>query len=150
MALTPYSQLMQPLLVLPIDETTNITLPKVSAENGFRLNGIIDGKDEAFLDEGSEELFKLVLGPLFDELVADPRIDAELIARISYTALADFRFGRTFAEATWETGGDPKALPAWLASRAPNRAAKRSTARAAAPTTKRPASTTGTRTSRAK
>lgn len=111
-------------LILPINGK-EYQIPPASFEAGARINGIIDGAEQLT----DEEFFRLLLGDVFDDMVAD-KVPSEAITRAGQTALADFRYGRGMAETMWKTGGDPKAIQA-LAPK-PNRAARRSKGTAAA------------------
>ncbi|MBS0231726.1 MAG: hypothetical protein JSS52_11295 [Proteobacteria bacterium] len=113
-----FNELYDPL-VLPINGK-EYQIPPASFEAGARINGIIDGAEQLT----DEEFFRLVLGGVFDDMVAD-KVPAAAITRAGQTALADFRYGRGMAETMWKTGGDPKAIQELLAPK-PNRAARRS------------------------
>lgn len=113
-----FNDLFDPL-VLPIGGK-DYTVPPVSFEAGVRINGIVDGTDELT----DEEFFRLILGPAFDEMLADS-VPSVAITRAGQAALADFKYGRRMAVVMWKTGGDPKAVES-LASPPQNRAARRS------------------------
>lgn len=118
-----FNELYDPL-VLPINGK-QYTIPPVSFDAGVKINGIVDGAEKM----GDEEFFRLILGDVFEQMLAD-KVPAAAINRAGQTALADFKFGRGMAEIMWKTGGDPKAVES-LAPK-PNRAARRSKGTAAA------------------
>lgn len=132
-------------LVLPIGGK-KYTIPPMSFAAGARINGLFGDAPEKLSDE---DYFRLLLGPVFDEMVADG-VPAKAINRAGMAALADFRETRSVAEATWATGGDPKALMEYAKAQAPNRASRRSMSTGAATATRSRASTSGTKTSRKK
>lgn len=116
------------------------TPPEISIPMGIRLNGITNNGEEADLE--SIELFKDILGPAYDEMVADG-VPLQFMLRAGATVLADFQFGREYAQAMWETGGDPKAAAEWMKARG-NRATRRSKSTDGARRTLSRASTRGT------
>ena len=96
--------------------------PEISVELGLRLNGITNHGQETELE--SVELFKLVLGDVWDQMAEDG-VPLAFATRAGMTMVADFQYGRLYAEATWETGADPKAMTEFMAARG-NRASRRS------------------------
>ncbi|WP_350347262.1 hypothetical protein ABIQ69_11535 [Agromyces sp. G08B096] len=97
------------------------TAPEIDIPTGMRLNGIVEGTADQ--DMNSVELGQLILGPVWDEMIADG-VPLAAATRAVSVAMADFLYGREYAQAYWETGNDPKALEKRLA---PNRASRRST-----------------------
>lgn len=96
--------------------------PEITIEMGIRLSGITnDGQEQ---DVAVHDLAKDLLGPVYDEMVADG-VPSSFLTRVFMTIVADFQYGRTYAEAMWETGADPKAMVEWARSRG-NRATRRS------------------------
>ncbi|OZB79732.1 MAG: hypothetical protein B7X41_19050 [Microbacterium sp. 14-71-5] len=118
-----FNDLFDPL-VLPINGK-QYTIPPVSFAAGVKINGIVDGTEKM----GDEEFYRLILGSVFDEMLAD-KVPMAALDRAGKAALADFQYGRGMAEIMWKTGGDPKAVES-LAPK-PNRAARRSKGTAAA------------------
>lgn len=129
MALSAYESFANEPLVFPIGGK-KYTLKPVSIPNGRILANLISGKDKKLQQAPSEELWKLVLGDLWDEFEKDG-VPVEAATRAGLTALAEFQYGRDAAEAAWEAGADPKALEAYMA-KPKNRAERRSTNGAAA------------------
>jgi hypothetical protein len=112
------------------------TLKPVSIPNGRILANLISGRDKKLSAAPSEELWRLVLGDLWDAFEADG-VPVEAATRAGLTALAEFQYGREAAEAAWEAGADPKALQAYVQSKTPtNRVQRRSTSTAAAKKTR--------------
>lgn len=126
-------------LVFPI-RGKKYTAPEISIELGMRLNGITNHGDEA--DMESVELFKLMLGPVWDEMVSDG-VPMTAAIRAGATMLADFQYGREYATAMWETGADPKAMAEYMKARG-NRATRRSNSTGGATKTRSRASTKAT------
>lgn len=119
-------------------------LPELGIEDGLILAGIISGKDKAFAKKQGVELWKTLLGPLWDEMVKDG-VPLSFAVRAGLTTLADRQYGRDIAKITWETGADPKALQPYLAKQSlGNRASRRSSGTGGARKTPRPVSTKAT------
>ncbi len=142
MPLKDYSELAQEPLSFPYKGTL-YTLEPYDIPTGIKLTTILAGKDEEFSARPIQDLYQLLLGPLWDRMLADG-VPLAFASRCGMTAMADFQFGRTMGEAAWEAGADPKALAAYLVRQLP-RALRRSTSTAAANATRSPASTTGTK-----
>ena len=138
-----YQELADPL-VLPINGKS-YTIPAVGLADGIKLTAALDPESKTPLAD--DEFNRMLLGTAYDEMLVD-NVPGPAVIRASLTALADFQKGRATAEIMWETGGDPKALTAWVKA-ATNRAQRRSTGTGAAKKTRSPASTNGTKTSRA-
>ncbi|MFB2596597.1 hypothetical protein ACEXQE_02280 [Herbiconiux sp. P17] len=85
----------------------------LSIEAGVALAGVLSGRDKAFQKKEGVELWKLLLGPLWEEMIADG-VTLEAATRAGVTALADAQYGRRFAEATWELGADPETIAKYL------------------------------------
>lgn len=107
-------------------------VPLPDFETGATLTRITSGEDTEFRSKPVQEIWKLLLGPVWDEMVTE-HVPFTFIARAGLTALTDFQYGRDLAKAAWKAGGDPKALAAYLPEEepipAPNRAAKRASKR---------------------
>lgn len=144
MALTDYNEFAEAPLEFPINGKKYV-LPAIGIEDGLTLAGIITGKNKSASKMEAVELYKLLLGPLWDEMIADG-VPLDAASRVGLTALADRQYGRQVAEITWETAADPKALQPYLArlNSQGNRAQRRSNSTAGAKKTPRPASTRGT------
>jgi hypothetical protein len=135
-----------PPLVFPIGEKT-YTVCSINERDfaeGLRWQQIFAGVEP---EPPSEEQPKLILGPVFDEMIADG-VPANAIARASYATLTDFQLGREAAEEAWSAGINPEALAAALAAKQTTQKQTPSSSTAAAPKTRSRASTNGTRTSR--
>lgn len=139
MALREYTEFAEPLR-FPINGKV-YTAPEVTIELGIRLNGIADGTADQ--DMPMLELYKLLLGPVWDEMIADG-VALNAASRAGMTVMNDFLYGREYAETIWETGLDPKAAAALTAARSGNRASRRSTSTGKARRTRSQASTSGT------
>lgn len=88
--------------------------------------GNLSAQDVADLtldDDEEKPFYRRVLGPAYDEMVAD-KVPVEFVTRAFLTALADFQTGREMAEVTWEAGLDPEAVAALLTQRIQARAAQ--------------------------
>lgn len=136
MALSAYEEFAKEPLVFPIGGK-NYTLKPVDIPTGHKLLGLINGKDKDFAKAPSEELWKLLLGDLWEEFEKDG-VPQEAAVRAGLTALADWQYDRETAEAAWEAGADPKALQAYMQAKAAtaNRATRRSTSTGAAKKTR--------------
>ncbi len=135
MALKPFESVFAPL-IFPIGGKEYVVPPR-SIEDGATLTSILNGDAPEMPDD---ELGRLLLGPIYDEMTADGVPHAARTRAVA-AVLADFQTDRTTAEIVWETGGDPFAIPAALEAR-------QSTPSGEATSTKRPASTSGTKSSR--
>lgn len=146
MALSSYESFANPPLVFPIGGK-EYELKPVTIPNGITLQRLINGKDKKLAEQSGEELWKLVLGDLWDQFV-DDGVPVEAAVRAGITALAEYQYGRETAEAAWEAGADPKAIQKYVEANQPtNRAQRRSNSTGAAKKTPSRASTSGTRTS---
>lgn len=143
--LTDYNEFSAGPMVFPLNGK-KYTLPQVTIPAGIELAGIYSGKDKSWAKKDGVELYKLVVGPLWDEMIADG-VPLDFATRVALAAIADHLYGRDMAVIAWETGSDPKALQPYLARRAAeagNRASRRSTSTGGAKKTPSPASTKGT------
>ncbi len=135
------------------------SVPPISAELGPRVQALFDvmidaelaeraGRDPAgptteqteLLDDVAERnLFREVLGHVFDEMAADG-VPWLVVKRAALAAMADACIGREVAEAAWNGDQvDP-----------PNRAARRAAPARSAPARQAPRASTGGTTSRAR
>jgi hypothetical protein len=138
--LSAYETFAEKPLAFPINGKT-YTLPPVGIEAGIEFAGIMSGKNKAWAKKEGVELFKLVLGPMWDQMIADG-VPLDAATRVAMTAIADHQYGRDIAIIAWETGADPKALEPYLTARAAettNRATRRSPSTAGATKTPSPA-----------
>lgn len=121
-------------LVLPI-KGKEYTIPPVAAAEGIRFTAAASGVEgaEFFSDEDME---RMLLGPDLKQELLDDGVSDAAVKRILLTALADFQGGRSAAEIMWATGGDPKAMAAYVRQNAPNRASRRSKSTAKANATR--------------
>lgn len=133
-------------------QTRPFRIPSPPAEDGLRVEEItkaaarlyLNGSapDEEFLDDEEEKnLYRLVLGPVHDEILAD--VNWTRFRHVALTAMVWILNDRDSAALYWAAGGDPSLF-------APNRAARRQqrsapSASAAASTTRSRGSTSGTR-----
>jgi len=140
MPLSDYESFAEEPLVFPIGGK-KYTLPPLGIEEGLLLAGIISGRDKRFAKKSTDELWKLVLGPLWDEMVRDG-VPMGAVTRVALAAVAENVYGRETAIKAWETGADPEALAAYLSKEA---ASTPSTRTGGAKKTPSRASTSGTR-----
>ncbi len=131
-----YAQVAEPL-ELPINGKT-YKIPPVSLPDGIKLADVIDPDSDTTVSD--EEFNRLLLGDALDEMRAD-HVTPAAINRATLAALGDWQKDRATAEIMWETGGDPKALEAWVKANT-NRAQRRKVAG----TTKPPVSGSSTKT----
>ncbi|MFD6885140.1 hypothetical protein [Streptomyces sp. NPDC059957] len=145
MAFEALGELLDEALTLPI-RGKPYRVPAPSAEVGLLTQALVhaaavaaDGgrADEQVLADAAERNhYRDVLGPTYDELIADGVSWPEL-KHAALTCMVWIAQDRVAAERFWNSGGDPNRL-------APNRAARRRSGGAS--TTKSPASTSGTST----
>ena len=146
--LSDYSAFAEPPLSFPINGK-RYTVPPLGIEAGLVLQGVIAGTDKTFAKKNAVDLWKLVLGSLWDEMVADG-VPLDAATRAGVAALADHQYGRVIAEAAWEAGEDPNRLAAYMDKKAAeqkaagNRATRRSKSTGTATKTPSRASTKAT------
>ncbi|MCM2420307.1 hypothetical protein [Streptomyces sp. RKAG293] len=150
MAFEALDELLDETLHLPIAGKL-YTVPAPSAAIGLRTQTLIhaaavaaDGGhvDEQVLGDAAErDLYRDVLGPVHDELLADGA-SWPALKHAAITAMVWIAQDKAAAETFWNAAGDPSRL-------APNRAARRATRSGAANSTKSRGSTSGTSTRRA-
>lgn len=140
MPLKAYEEFAQEPLRFPIGNKV-YEVPPLGFEDGIKLHRIIDRTESA--PETPEELWRIVMGDVFDEMVAD-KVPFLALQRAGFTAITDFQFGRAAAETVWESGLDPKALIGEASPPTPPDSMPSSDSVAESETPKR-ASTTGTR-----
>lgn len=116
-----YTEFADGPLIFPYKGRT-YTAPEVGIAFGMRLNGITNEGAEA--DLNIKDLLPDLLGEAWTQMVADD-VPLTFAIRAGATVLADFQYGRSYAEAMWETGADPKAMAEWTKARG-NRATRRS------------------------
>jgi hypothetical protein len=136
MALRPYEELAPEPLAFPINGKV-YTVPPVGYREGLRLTEMIQTGPTGKFEESAEDVWRMVLGPTYDQMKAD-NVPGDALARAAFTALTDFQFGRDAAEVVWESGLDPKALSEAMAKRTAAKppASTRSRSTASAPRTK--------------
>ncbi len=120
--------------------------PELTIEAGLYLGGIVAGTDKSARNMKGGDLWKLVCGPLWDEMITDG-VPLAFATRVGLTLLAEHQYGRDYAEATWEAGTDPKLIAAYMNEKAAaqgNRASRRSSSTAGATKTPSPVSTRAT------
>lgn len=153
MALRAYEEIAPDPLAFPIGGKTYV-VAQPGYLTGLKLQQLVAGDldVEAEFGNDAEGLWRLILGPTFEQMRKD-NVPGEALARAAFTALTDYKFGRTAAEKVWETGIDPKALasamqqmatkpPSSTAPKAKGSTRSRSTASASG--TRKPASTSRT------
>jgi hypothetical protein len=139
--LKPYEDFVVEPLAFPIGNKV-YTLEPYDIPTGLRLTEVVSHQDPEFDKLPTSELYKLLLGPLWDEMIADG-VTLAAVSRCGLTALTDFQYGRKMAEGAWERGADPKAISAYLVKNLP-RAQRRSRNTGGANLTRSQGSTRGT------
>jgi len=143
-------ELLDEALELPVGEKV-YRIPSPPAEDGLRIERITtlaarivaggaDPETEALDDQEELDLYRLCLGPVYDELREDG-VSWAVFRHVALTAMFWITADRETAEAYWSSGGDPSRV-------APNRAARRrqgSSGSAAGSTTRSRGSTSGTK-----
>jgi hypothetical protein len=143
MPLKAYEEFAQEPLAFPIGGKV-YTVPPLGFTTGIRLQRVLAGEDDSLNDAPAEEGWRLVLGPVWDQMIAD-EVPMEAMVRAAFAAMTDFQFGREQAERVWEAGLDPKALAeAVMNARQTLEELKQSSSTGAASETRKRASTTGT------
>lgn len=145
MALKPWSEVCPEPLAFPIGGKVYV-VPELGKDDGIKLQYVLAGKDHSLDGEDPEVGWRLVMGPVWDEMAADG-VSSLAMSRAAFAALADLTQGRAAAEKVWESGIDPEALAAAMAATQTN-PQTRSSSTAAVTKTRSRASTSGTRTSR--
>jgi hypothetical protein len=116
MPLKAYEEIAPEPLAFPINGKLYV-VPPVGFQTGLRLTEIIQAGPSVQTPETAEDLWRMILGPAYDEMKTDD-VPGDALARAGFAALTDFQFGRDAAEAVWESGADPKALAAVMLDRA--------------------------------
>jgi hypothetical protein len=143
-AFKDYREFADDQIEFPVNGKTYRPAP-LGVEAGLTLLGIFNGTDLSHNDEPAEYLWKLALGPVWDEMAADGAPLAAAI-RAGQAALAFHTAGRAAAEMIWEAGTDPEALAAQMAAANPTQTdSTPSPSSDADDTTPAPASTSGTK-----
>lgn len=124
-ALKEYNEVAEAALQLPIRGKV-YTLPAVDIQTGLRLNAITTQGAEP--DLAAVELYKLALGPVWDEFIADD-VPLNAAMRAGMVAINNFMYGRDYAAATWESGLNPQAAAEIIAKQTGNRAQRRAVAK---------------------
>lgn len=142
MAFEALDELLDETLVLPI-KGRRYTILAPSADTGLRVQTIVQAAavaasggqvdEEALGDAAEGDLYRDLLGPAYDEMLADG-VSWPALKHAARTAIAWVVQDKASAERVWSSGGDPSRL-------APNRQARRS---GGANSTKNPGSTSGT------
>jgi hypothetical protein len=144
--LSDYDKFAEPPLRFPYKGKV-YELPEIGIEDGIYLAGVVSGRDKGFAKKEGVELWKLLCGSMWDEMVADG-VPLNFATRVGLAVLADRTSGRQVAKIAWETGADPKALEPYLhevAKAQGNRASRRSQNTGGANSTRKPASTKATK-----
>lgn len=134
MALKPYEEIAAEPLAFPIGGKT-YTPPPIGAKSGIYLMRAFTGDPEVAADT-SQSLWQVLLGPAYDEMVADD-VPLDAIARAGFAALVDWQGDRARAAEVWESGANVEATAALWASIASQSSAP------AATSTKPPARSSG-------
>lgn len=101
--------------------------PEITITMGIRLNAITNDGAEA--DLNIKDLLPDLLGPAWDEMIADG-VPLAVATRAGVSILADFQYGREYAALMWETGGDPHEMAERIKAKG-NRATRRAKPRTA-------------------
>jgi hypothetical protein len=108
-ALAEITEFLEPLALTIRGKVYEI--PPLPYEDGLRFTS---GDADAIDALTPEQFRRTFLGEALDRMAED-NVPMIYVARAALTALADFQGGRKVAEAMWASGGDPKALQAWVA-----------------------------------
>lgn len=81
-------------------------IPEVGYEAGVMLQKVESGDAP---DLAPEDQWRLLMGPAFDEMIAD-KVPSKALERAILACLTDYRLGREIAESVWEAGLDPEAF----------------------------------------
>lgn len=115
-------------------------IPELDYRSMLTIHKVKAGEATELDDMTAEDTWRIVMGPTWDEMVAD-NVPAEAISRAGLATLTYFEMGREAAEAIWENGIDPKAVAAAILSRAEQ---KPPSSTGEATVTRSPARMTGT------
>lgn len=110
MPLKAYEEFADEPLAFPIGGKV-YTVPPIGMRDGIRLQRAISGQDDSLKDAPPEELWKLVMGDVWQQMLDDD-VPVEAAGRAGAAALTDFQFGREAAEKVWEHGLSPE----WMAA----------------------------------
>lgn len=153
----PVAEFLGESLELPVEgrdrKLKEYAIPPCAAEVGLKLTARFDDAktkvtasddpDEEVVDDASEEeLYRMALGDVYDQLIADGVLFPTLKV-VGQTAVIWHVYGVKAAELYWEVGGDPKRFKKDSTSTTETPATP-----AAAPSTRKRASATGTTRSR--
>lgn len=110
-----YDEVVEPL-AFPIRGKV-YTAPPVPAKFGIALVRAIAGDEDALgeLAGDSRSLYAALLGPAYDEMIADD-VPLDALSRAGFAALVDWQAGRDAAVRVWESGIDPEARAALMAA----------------------------------
>lgn len=108
--LRDYSAFADPPLRLPVNGKI-YELPEISIADGLRISGVITGENTEFEGRPGEDLWKLVCGPVWQQMI-DDGCGYKAAARVGFTALVDFERGRELAIIAWEGEPDDPEAPA--------------------------------------
>jgi hypothetical protein len=94
---------------IPVEIGGKIYLvPPMSIGSSLELGKAFAGDEEAQAKfDDPETFYRAVLGPLFDEFIADG-VPAAAVDRVHLTAIQDWAHGRIAAESFWQLGPDPE------------------------------------------
>lgn len=90
------------------------TVTPLGIDAGLKVAGVVGGTDKSYNKKPAEDLFKLVLGDVWEEMRADG-VPLEAAWRAGMAMVIDNKEGRVAAEAIWDTGL-PEALAAQMAA----------------------------------
>jgi hypothetical protein len=107
--LEPYEDVAKEPLAFPINGKT-YTPPPISAKGGIYLMRALAGDPEV-AEQPSQSLWQVLLGPVYDEMVADD-VPLDALGRAGFAMLVDFQNDREAAERVWRSGIDPEAQAA--------------------------------------
>lgn len=113
MQLKDYDECAEPPLAFPIRGKL-YTPPPISISTGVALIRALAG-DTELLSMESRSLWQMLLGPIYDEMVADD-VPIDAVNRAGFAVLVEFQAGRDAAVKAWESGIDPEARAALAAA----------------------------------
>ena len=134
--------------IAPADVETGLRLTARFERLKAKADASGDPEEEVADDIEETELFRMALGPVYDQLKADG-VPLRMAKFVASTAVIWHVYGPRAAELFWATGGDPKASPS-TSKTSSTESGETPETRAAARSTRKPASASGTTPSRSR
>lgn len=96
------SEFFDPDLKIPVRGKV-YRIPAPNALDGLRLRKAFNDPSAHYTDDDEIEEWKLLLGPVWDEMIEDG-IDWKSLSHVGRTAMFYYGLGETLAQVTWQTG----------------------------------------------